>query len=70
MHYVPVVFLVKHLSFILLIQIGPFNCVRAYDHLKEQFHTLKLNRIINSTTSTRAIGSIESIENDVDNDKH
>ncbi len=43
--------------------------MRAYDHLKEQFHILKLNRIINSTTSARAIGPIESIENDVDNDK-
>ena len=48
---------------------GPFNCVRAYDHLKEQFYILKLNRIINSTTSTRVIGPIESIENDGDNDK-
>ena len=43
--------------------------MRAYDHLKEQFHILKLNRIINSTTPARAIGPIESIENDVDNDK-
>ncbi|RZG77033.1 WYL domain-containing protein [Acinetobacter sp. WCHAc060033] len=49
-----------------LIQMGPFIYVRAYDRLKEQFRTFKLNRIINSTTSTRTIAPAESIENDIE----
>lgn len=48
------------------IQMDSFNYVRAYDRLKKRFRTFKLNRIINSTTATRTIGPVESIENDLE----
>lgn len=47
-----------------LIQMGSFCYVRAFDRLKSEFRTFKLNRIVNSSISMHTVDQMEGIDSD------
>lgn len=56
----------RHIAPHTLIQMGSFCYVRAFDRLKSEFRTFKLNRIVNASVSMRTVEPLESIESDIE----